>query len=74
MEKPIASHVKRQSRHSGTGSFDFRFQLSAPKSIPEAAVIQLEVYLATWPPVQPSSVLVACWWMFMVYGCMWMFC
>mmetsp|Transcript_36608 Transcript_36608/g.85844 ORF Transcript_36608/g.85844 Transcript_36608/m.85844 type:complete len:444 (-) Transcript_36608:232-1563(-) len=37
----------------GTGSFNFRFQLAAPKSIPEAVVLQLEVYLDEhWPEVE----------------------
>ena len=34
---------------AGTGSFNFRFQLAAPKSIPEPAVLQLEVYLDARP-------------------------
>ncbi|CAK9115093.1 unnamed protein product [Durusdinium trenchii] len=42
----------------GTGSFDFRFQLAAPKSIPEAAVIQLEVYLDEhWAEAELEPVL-----------------
>ena len=43
------SHLELACFSQGTGNFKFRFQLAAPKSIPEAAVIQLEVYLATRP-------------------------
>ena len=41
----------------GTGSFNFRFQLAAPKSIPEPAVLQLEVYLDAGSGIQ---VLIHC--------------
>eukprot|EP00931_Biecheleriopsis_adriatica_P100907 TRINITY_DN76143_c0_g1_i1.p1 TRINITY_DN76143_c0_g1~~TRINITY_DN76143_c0_g1_i1.p1 ORF type:complete len:462 (+),score=74.49 TRINITY_DN76143_c0_g1_i1:55-1386(+) len=37
----------------GTGEFQFRFQLSQPKTIPEAATIQLEIYLdESWGDVE----------------------
>ena len=76
--------VPHQFRHGnpGTGSFDFRFQLSAPKSIPEPAVIQLEVYLVTWPPALLHLIVChqqecndPCTTLFVdVYGCLRMFC
>ncbi|CAE7665928.1 gpr180 [Symbiodinium pilosum] len=46
-------YLSKFGYETGTGSFNFRFQLAAPKSIPEPAVLQLEVYLDEhWPDVE----------------------
>ena len=45
----MVAHLEFSCFSRGTGNFKFRFQLAAPKSIPEAATVQLEVYLVTRP-------------------------